>query len=123
MTWPLAIALNSEPVKYAIVALSAPLWIPFFKALWHTLNDGLREEGGLLGRAPTEEQLREIERKLGPAASTLVSIPKDGPLEASGQRRAPSVSGRGADSGAQGRSAGPGGAGRAKPGGPRRTFR
>lgn len=97
MFWPLAIALNSEPVKYAILALTAPLWIPFFKALWHTLNDGLREEGGLFGHPPTEEQLRELETKFGPAASSLISVPKEGPLLASGKRAVPRATGRGTD--------------------------
>jgi hypothetical protein len=73
----LAIQLNSEPVKYAIVALAAPLWIPFMRALWHTLNDGLREEGGLLGQPPTEEQLIELEKRFGPAGAALISVPKD----------------------------------------------
>jgi len=80
---PLALELNSEPVKYLILAVSAPLWIPFFKALWHTLNDGLREEGGLLGRPPNEEQLAELERLHGPASASLVSVPRDGPVGAS----------------------------------------
>jgi hypothetical protein len=68
-----------------ILALTAPLWIPYFKALWHTLNDGLREEGGLLGRPPTAEQLLEMEQKFGPAAATLISVPKDGPVVAGGR--------------------------------------
>jgi hypothetical protein len=72
-----ALQLNSEPVKYAIVAMAAPLWIPFARALWHTLNDGLRDEGGLLGQPPTEEQLRELEQRYGPAGASLISVPKD----------------------------------------------
>ena len=81
---PLAIALNSEPVKYAIIACTAPLWIPFFKALWHTLNDGLREEGGLLGRPPNAEQLAALEKLHGPASASLISVPREGPIGASG---------------------------------------
>jgi hypothetical protein len=94
----LALGLNSEPVKYAIVALAAPLWIPFAKALWHTLNDGLREEGGLLGRPPTEEQLAELERRFGPASSSLISVPKEGAVRPrdprAGRRAAGAVAGR-----------------------------
>jgi hypothetical protein len=74
----LAVSFNSEPVKYAIVALAAPLWIPFARALWHTLNDSLREEGGLLGRPPTEEELAELEKRFGPASASLISVPKEG---------------------------------------------
>lgn len=73
---PLALALNSEPVKYGLVILLAPYWIPFFKALWHSLNDSLREEGGLFGRAPTPEQMRDIERRHGFTADDLSSTPK-----------------------------------------------
>jgi hypothetical protein len=98
---PLAIALNSEPVKYGILALTAPMWIPFFKALWHTLNDGLREEGGLLGRPPTAEQLVELERRFGPASASLISVPKDGHRGHAGRPR------KGAAGGAGGRDPAP----------------
>ena len=96
----LALELNSEPVKYAIVALAAPLWIPFTKALWHTLNDGLREEGGLLGQPPTEEQLAELEQRFGPAAASLINVPKEGamrPQESRGGRRGSARGARGRD--------------------------
>src|SRR5688572_31178664 len=92
----LALELNSEPVKYAIVALAAPLWIPFAKALWHTLNDGLREEGGLLGQPPTEEQLVEMEKLYGPAAASLINVPKEGAMRPQEARRGQRGSARGA---------------------------
>ena len=69
----LAIQLNSEPVKYAIIILTAPFWLPFAKALWRELNDSLRDEGGLLGRAPTEQELAEMNREFGVHESALVS--------------------------------------------------
>ncbi|HVS10075.1 MAG TPA: hypothetical protein VMS76_09390 [Planctomycetota bacterium] len=69
----LAITLNSEPVKYAIILLTAPFWLPFVKALWRELNDSLREEGGLLGQAPTPKELAEMNRELGAHESSLVS--------------------------------------------------
>ncbi len=71
----LAFELNSEPVKYTILALTAPLWIPFIRALWKTLDDSLREEGGLLGEAPTEEALRELEREHGRVGESMLSEP------------------------------------------------
>jgi hypothetical protein len=71
----LALELNSEPVKYAILALTAPLWIPFIKALWTTLDDSLRDEGGLMGEAPTREKLREMEEKHGHVAESMLSDP------------------------------------------------
>ncbi len=68
------IHLNSEPVKYAIVALSFPLWGPFAKAMWKEFNDALRDEGGLFGAPPTPEQLRAIERERGRFRSGMVSV-------------------------------------------------
>ena len=126
---PLAeIALNSEPVKYAILALTSPLWIPFFKALWNTLDDGLREEGGLLGHPPTEDQLLELERERGPAAATLISVPKEGPVDARGPGdKAHEGGGDSQRRASRGRSGGspPGGRAGSRggevPGGPRRT--
>lgn len=69
----LALALNSEPVKYAIILLTAPFWLPFAKALWRELNDSLRDEGGILGRAPTPLELAEMNRELGVHEDSLVS--------------------------------------------------
>lgn len=73
---PLGLGLNSEPVKYGLVIALAPYWLPFFRSLWRSLNDSLRDEGGLFGRAPTDEQLREIEKVHGFAADDLSSTPK-----------------------------------------------
>ena len=55
--------LNSEPVKYGILFLSSPIWLPFVKALWRALNDALRDEGGILGNTPTAAELRALERE------------------------------------------------------------
>lgn len=68
------IHLNSEPVKYAIVALTFPFWGPFAKALWQEFNDALRDEGGLFGAAPTPEQLKAIERQRGRFRSGMVCV-------------------------------------------------
>jgi hypothetical protein len=69
-----AFELNSEPVKYALIALSAPVWLPFARALWREFNDALRDEGGLLGEAPSAAELAAIERERGRFQSGLVSI-------------------------------------------------
>lgn len=80
------IHLNSEPVKYAIIALSTPLWMPFAKALWSELNASLRDEGGLFGDAPTAAELRTIEKERGRFRSGMVSVTwsEQERLEASG---------------------------------------
>jgi len=54
------IHLNSEPVKYGIIFLSTPIWLPFAKALWRELNDSLRDEGGIFGAAPSAKELAKI---------------------------------------------------------------
>ncbi len=71
------IHLNSEPVKYALVALTFPFWAPFARALWTEFNDALRDEGGLFGAAPTAEQLKAIERARGRYRSGMVSVTWD----------------------------------------------
>lgn len=68
------IHLNSEPVKYALLLLTLPFWLPFAKALWTAFNDSLRDEGGLLGTAPTPEELAAIERKRGRFQSAMRSV-------------------------------------------------
>jgi hypothetical protein len=70
----MAIELNSEPVKYAVIALSAPVWLPFAKALWREFNDALRDEGGILGAAPSAAELAAIERERGRFTSGMVSV-------------------------------------------------
>jgi hypothetical protein len=66
-------SLNSEPVKYAVIALASPIWIPFFKALFKEFNDALRDEGGLFGVPPSKEKLAEMDRDLGKFKSPLIS--------------------------------------------------
>jgi len=77
----LASGLNTEPVKYAILVLATPLWWPFAKSLWKSLNDALREEGGLLGRTPTEEQLREMQAN-DPLSDSMMSEERNTPFSA-----------------------------------------
>ncbi|MBL8800860.1 MAG: hypothetical protein JNN27_02615 [Planctomycetes bacterium] len=71
------IHLNSEPVKYALLLLTLPFWLPFAKALWTEFNDSLRDEGGLLGAAPTPEELAAIERTRGRFQSSMRSVTRE----------------------------------------------
>ena len=66
--------LNSEPFKWAIVAITAPIWLPFARALWTELNGSLRAEGGVLGRPPTARELEEMNRNLGKHESPLINV-------------------------------------------------
>jgi len=66
-------SLNSEPVKYALIALTAPFWWPFMRALWKELNDSLREEGGILGQQLNRSELERMNKAQGRRESPLVS--------------------------------------------------
>jgi len=66
---------NSEFIKYLVIALTIPFWLPFVKALLEDFNDALRDEGGLLGYAPPRSKLEEMNRDLGRYDSVLVSEP------------------------------------------------
>jgi hypothetical protein len=69
----MALHLNTDAVKYALVALSSPFWLPFAKALLKEFNDALRDEGGLLGRAPTKAELQKLEAAHGKFESPMLS--------------------------------------------------
>lgn len=84
--------VNTPLVKYAILVLAAPLWWPFFKALWKEFNDILVEEGGLLGRTPDEDELRAIQREKARRESALVRELRD--EQAHQPRRRPDMGAR-----------------------------
>ena len=75
-------ALNSEPVKYAVIVLGAPFWLPFVKALWEELNESLADEGGLFGEEPDAEELARM-RAEAPRETPMVSDPWDKPMRGS----------------------------------------
>jgi hypothetical protein len=83
------IHLNSEPVKYALLLLTLPFWLPFAKALWTAFNDSLRDEGGLLGAAPTPEELAAIERGRFQSSMRSVTREEQARMESSGWDGAP----------------------------------
>lgn len=91
-TFLLAFSVNTPGVKYAILLLATPLWLPFAKALWQEFNEILAEEGGLLGRPPDEEELREIRGKKARRESALVRELRD--AAAFEPRRRPDMEGR-----------------------------
>ena len=62
-------------VRYLIVILAAPIWVPFVLTLWRDFNAALRREGGLLGRAPSALELRRLDAQGQPEISRLVSEP------------------------------------------------
>lgn len=66
------LALNTEWFKYTLVIVTSPIWWPFVRELWKEFNDILAEEGGLLGRQPTEQELAEIRSRRRAQAAALV---------------------------------------------------
>ena len=69
----MALHLNTEPIKYALIAATAPFWLPFVKAIFKEFNDALRDEGGLLGRAPTKAELAKLDAAHGKFESPMHS--------------------------------------------------
>ena len=94
-------SLNSEPVKYALIALTAPFWWPFVRALWKELNDSLRDEGGILGQQLSRAELERVNKSQGRQESPLVSETWDE------HERGDDAPSRGARRGARASSAGP----------------
>ena len=83
--------LNTEPIKYAVIVLSMPFWLPFFRALLREFNDALRDEGGLLGRAPTPRELKKLNAALGKFESPMLSergidVRRNAPTSTAAQR-------------------------------------
>ncbi len=85
----LPFSLNSEPVKYTLIALTTPIWLPFVRALWKELNDSLRPEGGILGLAPSEKELEALNKSQGLHDSPLISETWAEREAGSGPRQAP----------------------------------
>lgn len=71
----LDIHLNSEAIKYAVVVLAMPIWVPFMKALWQEANESLREEGGLFGEEPDADELAQMHATRGAKETPMVSDP------------------------------------------------
>ena len=66
---------NAAIIKYTLLLVTAPIWVPFVKALWQELNDALREEGGVFGKELSRDQLDEIRREIEDEEERLVNEP------------------------------------------------
>jgi hypothetical protein len=91
--------MNQEILRYVLVLVLLPLWIPFLKALWGELLRAMRPEGGLFGPLPRKDQREQIEREMEGEESPVV----DEPLA---HRRAAAARGGGRALGSARRSAG-----------------
>ncbi len=79
--------LQSSVLKYTVVFLTMPLWLPFLKALWEDINESLREDGGLLGQPPSPEMLKRMRWERRNEPDLMVSEPQ----VKRGQRGRPSM--------------------------------
>ena len=66
---------NQELVRYVIVLLLAPVWVPFAKALFTQLLRAVKPDGGLYGRTPNPRKRAVIERELAREEDPLVHEP------------------------------------------------
>jgi len=89
-----ALQLNTEAVKYTLLAVSSPFWWPFVRELWREFNDILAEEGGLFGRQPTDKEIAEIRRERASREAGLVNEVREQARSARGKRRAAAVANR-----------------------------
>jgi len=67
--------MATDILKYIVLIVSAPLWLPFAKALWEELNDAFRPDGGLFGPEPTQRRRAEILAEIAREEPRLVHEP------------------------------------------------
>ena len=65
-----------DVLKYVLLFGTAPLWLPFVKAVWAEFIDSLRMDGGLWGATPTPVQREEIRRQIEREMPRQVHEPK-----------------------------------------------
>lgn len=66
---------NKEILRWVLLIGSAPIWIPFLKALWEDFSSTLAEDGGIFGRTPTAKEREQILREKAQRPDVLVSEP------------------------------------------------
>lgn len=66
---------NTEIARYVVIVLAAPFWVPFVKKVWGEIENALKEEGGVFGRAPTPAELEEIREQKAREEDPLVNEP------------------------------------------------
>ena len=47
-------------IKYTVLLVGIPIWLPFVRELWFEFNLAMREDGGLWGQAPTPRERQRI---------------------------------------------------------------
>jgi hypothetical protein len=90
--------LNKEILRWVLMIGAMPIWLPFIVTLWNDFNDALREDGGLLGDAPSPRELEIIRREQARKPDLLINEP----IIRVGDRRRPRMDGRKSGPGAAG---------------------
>lgn len=67
--------MNAYIIKYLLLVLTAPLWLPFAKALWEEFNDAMREDGGLWGDDPSAVERERIRAEIANEPPRLLNEP------------------------------------------------
>ncbi|MDP6539936.1 MAG: hypothetical protein QF903_04985 [Planctomycetota bacterium] len=65
--------LSRDLARYLLLALTAPLWVPFVKAVWEELNRALRDDGGVFGPLPGPAESERIEERERAKEPSLVA--------------------------------------------------
>ncbi len=63
-------------IKYTVLLLAMPIWLPFVKCLWLEFNLAMREDGGLWGQTPTPRERQRIMDQIAQEPMRQVHIPK-----------------------------------------------
>lgn len=66
---------NATIVKYLLLALTAPIWLPVLKALWVEVDRMLLEDGGVFGRPPSAKEVEELRAERAGRPDPLVNEP------------------------------------------------
>lgn len=82
--------LNKEILRWVLMIGAMPIWLPFIVTLWNDFNDALREDGGLLGDAPSPRELEIIRREKAQKPDLMVNEP----IIRVGDRKRPRMDGR-----------------------------
>jgi hypothetical protein len=63
-------------LKYTVILMSSPIWLPFIKELWSEFSLAMREDGGLIGAKPTPRERQKILDQLAREPLRQVHVPK-----------------------------------------------
>jgi hypothetical protein len=69
------VEFNTEILRWFLLLASAPIWLPFLKALLDDFNSTLAEDGGIFGRTPSRAERERILSEKAKQPDVLISEP------------------------------------------------